>query len=167
MVVLVQCFVETTSAHYEFAHHVRVHVGGGTTILQVATPFVGARARNANTGPTIGHASTEVVHGRGLVATSQSASIVGTAAGIVLDDVLLVVLLQLLDAILYLRHAALGTSALGAEIGVSSGTIPVARDQLGIECHANVKVFGHTMQEVARHPHVVANGDAFTRADLR
>ena len=46
-------------------------------------------------------------------------------------------------------------------------TVPVAGDGLGVEGGLHVVDFADAVQQVPRHPQVVAHLDALARADLR
>ena len=55
---------------------------------------------------------------------------------------------------------------LRGEVSVSPGSVPVSRHGLRVERDDHAKVLGHAVEEEAGHPHVVATGNTFGRADL-
>lgn len=56
--------------------------------------------------------------------------------------------------------------ALGAEVGVAAGTIPVPRDGFGIEGHHDPKVLAHPVQDEARDPEVIPHLNPFAWSHL-
>ena len=56
---------------------------------------------------------------------------------------------------------------LGGEVGVATGAVPVALDRLGRDRRVDVEVLGDPVQQVAGHPHVIANLNGAHRADLK
>lgn len=76
---------------------VRVAVGGGPAVLEVALPLLAHLARDADAGAAVGHAGRELVDAGGLQVAQQAALVVLAAAGVVHGDVLGVSLAQLLD----------------------------------------------------------------------
>jgi len=81
-------------------------------------------------------------------------------------DVLIVSATQPLDALLDGSDTAVVSHGGGGEVGVHTSTIPVARDWLGVQAHANTEIFSHSVQEVPGHPEVVTHGDALARTYL-
>lgn len=81
-------------------------------------------------------------------------------------NVLLVAALKLLDGGLNVLHATLNTHLLGAEVGVQTGTVPVAGDGLGVERDLGAKLLSNAVQEEAGDPEVVTHLDAGAGADL-
>lgn len=74
--------------------------------------------------------------------------------------------LELLHSSLDGLHATIGTGAIGRDVGVETGTVPVAGDGLGVEGDLDTKLFGDTVEEEAGHPKVVAHLDTLAGADL-
>ena len=62
--------------------------------------------------------------------------------------------------------AVLFAHLLGGEVAVGAGAVPVADHGLGVERDVDAKVFGDAVQDVARHPQIVAHLDALARAHL-
>jgi len=81
-------------------------------------------------------------------------------------DVLIVSATQPLDALLDGSDTAVVSHGGGGEVGVHTGAVPVARDWLGVQAHANTEIFSHSVQEVPGHPEVVTHGDALARTYL-
>lgn len=67
-------------------------------------------------------------------------------------NVLHVAALELLDGGLDVLHATLDTHLLGREVGVETGTVPVAGDGLGVERDLGAELLGHAVEEEAGHP---------------
>eukprot|EP00964_Phaeocystis_antarctica_P126984 scaffold90645_cov63-Phaeocystis_antarctica.AAC.3 len=143
-------------------HDVRVAVGRRAAVLEVAAAFGVGGAGDADGAATVGHAEGEGVHVGGLVLAGQATLVALT----VLGDVLVVLGAQPLDGRHDVREAAGVAHLLGGEVGVHASAVPVARDRLGVEGDVDLEVLGDTLQDVARHPHVIAGGDADRRADL-
>ena len=57
------------------------------------------------------------------------------------------------------------THGFGGEVGVAARAIPVL-EKLGGERDVNVEVLSDASKNVARHPKVITDGNAFNRADL-
>lgn len=72
-------------------------------------------------------------------------------------DVLNVTLLELLHRFLNVLHATIGTHLLGRDIGVETGTVPITRDRLGLECHLGAKFFGDTVEEPSGNPELITD----------
>lgn len=81
-------------------------------------------------------------------------------------DMLHMLLRELLNRSLDRLHAALLAHLLRGEVGVAAGTVPVAGEGLGVEGDLDAEHLRDADEEVARHPEVVAHGDALARADL-
>jgi len=78
-------------------HSIRVAVGRGTAVLEVATAVLAHLPRNADAGAAVGHAGREVVDAGGLVVAGEAPLVVLPAARVVDADVLGVAQRQLLD----------------------------------------------------------------------
>ena len=81
-------------------------------------------------------------------------------------DVLVVPLRELGDGLLDVLHASGLAHRLGGVVGVAPGAVPVALEGLGVERDLDAPLLGDADEEVARHPEVVAHGDALARPDL-
>lgn len=148
--------------HEDLGDAVRIGVGGGTTVLKVAVALLSSLAGNADRGTTVGDAVAELVDGAGLVAAGETELVVLA----VLLDALEVVGLKLLDGSLDVGHAALDTHLLGGEVGVQTGTVPVAGDGLGVPRDLGAEVLGDAGKEEASDPELVTHVDADAGADL-
>lgn len=82
------------------ADAVRVHVGAGAAILQVALLGAGDAARNSHAGAAIGDAPAELVDGRRFETSNESTLVVFAAARIVSLDVLRMLLRELQNRLL-------------------------------------------------------------------
>lgn len=87
------------------------------------------------------------------MATSQALVVALTVNG----DVLLVAGLELLHGSLDGLHTTLGTSSVGGDVGVQTGTVPVTLDGLGLEGDADTELLGDTVEDEAGHPEVVTH----------
>lgn len=82
------------------ANAVRIHVGAGAAILQVALLGCRDTSRDANAAAAVGNSPTEFVDRRGFEAPNQATFVVFSPARIVGFDVLRVLLGELLDGLL-------------------------------------------------------------------
>ena len=145
------------------ADDVGVHVGGGSSVLDVALAVcVGGRGGDSEGGSSVGDTVGEGVAGGGLVVPSQSLVIVVTVDG----DVQLVFgakahhhVIDVLEAELAISHG------LGGEVGVAAGTVPVG-EELGGEGNVDVVVLSDTVEEVAGNVDLVTDCDTFNGSDL-
>ena len=96
---LVSSFVEETRADEGLCHSIRITVGRGPAVLEVALLLITHVPRDADAGTTVGHASGELVDVGCLVETRQAPGIVQPPFGVVGTDVVLVTLAQLLDGL--------------------------------------------------------------------
>lgn len=74
--------------------------------------------------------------------------------------------LQLLDGRLDLLHTALLPHLHRRKVAVQTGTVPVARDGLGIERHLDGELLSYAVQQETGEPELVAHLDADAGADL-
>lgn len=96
---LISSFVEETCADEGLCHSVRITVGRGPTILEVALLLLAHSPGDTDAGTTVGHASGELMDVGCLVETSQAPGIVKPPFGVVGTDVVLVTLAQLLNGL--------------------------------------------------------------------
>jgi hypothetical protein len=141
---------------------VRVAVGSGATVLEVALVLGGDGAGDAHGGAAVGDAPGELVVGGGLV-LARHAQVVVLAVD---AHVLLLAARELLHGGLDGLHAALRAGLLGGDVGVQTGTVPVAGDGLGGEGHLGTELLSDAVENEARHPELIAHSDIITRADL-
>jgi hypothetical protein len=132
---------------------IRVGVGGGPAVLEVALALLGASAVDTHRGATVGDAPGELVICSGLVAASHAGLVALTVDLHVLDVALAEGLHGLLDGF----HATLLTHSLGGDIAVKTGAVPLAGNGLGVESHASTELFGNTMEQETRHPKLVTD----------
>jgi hypothetical protein len=108
---------------------VRVHVGRRPAILEVALAVLLRLPADADRGAAVGNSPAEGVDVGGLVPAGEPA-LVALAVG---GDVLLVPELELLNGGLDDLVATIVPHRLGAVVGVSTSTVPVSRDGLGVK----------------------------------
>lgn len=96
---LVSSFVEETRTDEGLCHSIRITVGGGPAVLEVALLLMAHVPGDADAGAAVGHASGELVDVGCLVETRQAPGIVQPPFGVVGTDVVLVTLAQLLDGL--------------------------------------------------------------------
>ena len=82
------------------------------------------------------------------------------------SDMFNVTLRELLNGLLDDLESTLLTHCLGGVVGVAPGAVPVALEGLGVERDLDAPLLGDADEEVARHPEVVAHGDALARSHL-
>lgn len=160
------CFVKKSSSDKKLGDHVRVAVRCRSPVFQVALLLLSYGSWYADAAASVGHTCAEVVNARGLMVSGQSSLVVLSTMGVICFDVLGVSLGQLLDSLLDMLDATLFTHQLGRVVGVSAGSIPVARDRLGVERDDNTELLGDTVQDVAGHPKMVTTLDSFEWTDL-
>ena len=141
---------------------VRVDVGGRATVLEVAEALCGNVTRDADGSTTVGNTGAELGDACGFVLASKAELVVLTVD----SDVLLVAAAKLLDGLLDDLKATLLAHRLGRVVGVAASTVPVTLERLGVEGNLDLPQLGHTDEEVACHPEVVAHLDTLARADL-
>lgn len=93
-------FFEQTCAHQCLCDSVRIAVSGWATVLEVTFLVLPHWARNADAGPTVGHAGWELINARGFVTTSETSGVVEPTLGIVGPDVIPVSFCQLFNGFL-------------------------------------------------------------------
>lgn len=91
--------VQAGGADDHLGDAVGVAVAGRATILKVAVAVVVGLARNANRSTTVGDSPRELANVSSFVVASQTALVVFTTLGVVLDNVVHVTLLELGDGI--------------------------------------------------------------------
>jgi hypothetical protein len=74
--------------------------------------------------------------------------------------------LELLHGGLDSLHTTLGTSGVGGNVGVKTGTVPLTLDGLGLEGDTDAELFSDTVEKETGHPEVITHVDARAGADL-
>lgn len=97
-----------------------------------------------------------------LVTTSETEVIVLSVDG----NVLIVPLAEFLNGSLNNLDSSGFTHGLGAEVGVTTSTVPVTLERFGVEGNLDAPLLSNADEEVAGHPEMVTHGDTLTRADL-
>jgi hypothetical protein len=158
---------------------VRITIAGGSPVLEVSFPLLGARTRNTNAGTTICNTPVELVDATSLVAAGQTRVITFTVD----LDVLNMSALKFLHGIFDVFHTTVSTHLGGGDIGMETGTIPVAGNGLRGEGDSGAEFFSDTVEQEARHPELITHCglsvqfftirltvtltvDAFARSDL-
>lgn len=137
-------------------------VGSRSAILEVTVALGSNMTRDTDGGSTVGNTRAELADVAGFVATSETHVVVVTVDG----DVLVMALAEALNGSFDGLDAVGFTHGLCGEVGVASGTIPVALEGLGVEGDLDAPLFGNTDEEIPGHPEVVTHGDTFTGANL-
>jgi len=138
------------------------NVRSRTTILQVSKALSSNMARNTDGCTTVGNTRGEGADIGSLVLSSQPQLVIFTING----DVFHMLLREFLDGCLDGLHSSGLTHGFGGEVGVAAGTVPVALERLGVERNFDTPFFGHTGEQKAGHPEMIAHGDTLARADL-
>ena len=60
----------------------------------------------------------------------------------------------------HLRHAPVFAHGVSTEVAMRPGTVPVARDGLGVEADDDTIIFGNALQQETAHPEVITHLDA-------
>ena len=140
----------------------RTDVGGGATVLEVAVALSADMTGDTDGGATVGNTRREGTNVTSLMTTRETEVVV-----LAVDrDVLVVPLRELGDGLLDVLHASGLAHRLGGVVGVAARAVPVALEGLGVEGDLDAPLLGDADEEVARHPEVVAHGDALAGADL-
>lgn len=119
----------THSLNDDTSDLVGVSVRRGATILKVTLAVLGALAGDTDGATTVGNTVRELVDVTGLVATGETLLVALTIDG----DVLNVTGLELLHGGLNNLHTTIGTSGVGGDVGVKTGTVPLTLDGLGLK----------------------------------
>merc|ERR1719197_201407 len=154
--------VDASRLEYFRRDHIRVHVGGGATILEIPAAVSLCRAWDAHRSSTVGHTIAELVDGCRLMRSSETTLVTSSIDA----NVFLVLLAQLFDCGDDLCVAALVAHGLGRVVSMAASSIPIARNRFWIEGHIDTLLLADADHQVARHPHIVSALDAFARADL-
>mmetsp|Transcript_19067 Transcript_19067/g.35941 ORF Transcript_19067/g.35941 Transcript_19067/m.35941 type:complete len:383 (+) Transcript_19067:143-1291(+) len=157
------CLFSEAGLDKELSDSVRVTVRGRTTVFEISLSSRLGASWDTNGASTVGDAKGEALDGSSLVLAGKTLLVVLTVGG----NVLLMVLLELGHHGFDDLHAALGTGALGGEVGVASSAVPVALlDRLRGERAADVVVLAAAEHEVTREPEVVTHLDTLARSNL-
>lgn len=143
----------THSLNDDTGNLVGISVGSGATILKVTLAVLGALAGDTDGATTVGNTVRELVDAAGLVATGETLLVALTVDG----DVLNVAGLELLHDGLNNLHTTIGTSGVGGDVGVKTGTVPLTLDGLGVEGDADTKLFSDTVEKETGHPEVITH----------
>lgn len=132
---------------------VGISVRRGATILEVTLAVLGTLAGDTDGATTVSNTVRELVDAAGLVATGETLLVTLTVDG----DVLNVAGLELLHDSLNNLHTTFGTSGVGGNVGVKTGTVPLTLDGLGVEGDTNAELFSDTVEKETGHPEVITH----------
>jgi hypothetical protein len=152
----------THSLNDDTSDLVGISVRRGAAVLEVSLVIFRDLARDTNGATTVGDTVRELINVTGLVATSETLLVTFTVDG----DVLNVAGLELLHGGLDSLHTTLGTSGVGGNVGVKTGTVPLTLDGLGLEGDTDAELFSDTVEKETGHPEVITHVDARAGADL-
>jgi hypothetical protein len=143
----------THSLNDDTSDLVRISVGRGATILKVTLAVLGALAGDTDRATTVGNTVRELIDVTGLVATGETLLVTLTVDGNVLN----VTGLELLHGGLNNLHTTLGTSGVGGNVGVKTGTVPLTLDGLGLEGDTDTELLSNTVEKETGHPEVITH----------
>jgi len=162
-VIIAHLLIETGGLNNAGCDNVRIDVGGGAAVFEIALALRSAGRRNTDGRTTVSNTRAELGDGGGLVLASETEGVVLAIHG----NVFGVLLGQLLDGGIDFLQATVLAHGLGAVVGVASSTVPVTlSDGLGVEGNNDAKSLSDSVHEVTGKPEVVTDGDAKARANL-
>ena len=191
--ILIQSFIQDGSTDDHFCYCVGVTVGAGTSVLQVTSALLHDRARDADTGTSVGHPRGEGVEGGGFMKTGQTSFVVLSSRRVVVGDVFVVTSGKLADCIVdvsvegeinwqclkrpctYAGKKVVDHNLLDASntphfvstvVTMGSSSVPVSRDGLRVKGDDDTAVFGNTVKDVASHPQIVSHLNSLTWTHL-
>lgn len=152
---MIPMHLETTthSLNDDTSDLVGISVGGGATILKVTLAVLSALAGDTDGATTVGNTVRELIDVTGLVATGETLLVALTVDG----DVLNVAGLELLHGGLNNLHTTVGTSGVGGNVGVKTGTVPLTLDGLGLEGDTDTELLSDTVEKETGHPEVITH----------
>jgi hypothetical protein len=145
------------------AHYVRVDVGTGPSVLDVALASgVGGRCWDAEGGRSVTNTVGEFVDCLSIEGSSQSVLVIVAVHG----DVISVLSCELFHHLVDVFHATVAcTHSLRREVCVATRATP-ALEELGGEGNGHVEVLSDAQKNVARDPVMVSNGDSLDGTNL-
>lgn len=132
---------------------VRIGIRSRSSILEVTLAILSDLARDTNRTTTVSNTVAELIDVTGLVSAGQTGLVALTVDG----DVLEVAGLELLHGGLDDLDTALLAHGLGGDVGVKTGTVPVAGDRLGVEGDDGAELFGDAVEKETGHPELVSD----------
>jgi hypothetical protein len=141
---------------------VRVDVGSGTSILQVAIALSRDMTRNTNGGATVSDTRGEVADVSGLMTTSETKIVVLS----VNCDVFRVLEAEFFDSGLDGFETARLPHFFGAVIAVATSSVPLALKGFRMEGDLNTPLFSDANKKITSHPEVIAHGNTLAGSDL-
>jgi len=142
----VKLLVKATSLDQNLSDLIRIAVGGGSAIFQVAFAVFGHVPWNPDGAAPVGDSGGEVVNGGGFVEAGETTLVVLALVGVVGLDVANVVAGQLVDGGLDVFQTAVLTHLQRGEVGVSAGAVPVTLHWLRIHGDDDTEVLGSAMK---------------------
>lgn len=143
----------THSLNDDTSDLVGISIRRRAAVLEISLVIFRDLTRDTNGATTVGNAVRELINVAGLVATSETLLVTFTVNG----DVLNVTGLELLHGGLDSLHTTLGTSGVGGNVGVKTGTVPLTLDGLGLEGDTDAELFSDTVEKETGHPEVITH----------
>ena len=161
--VISERFLEDACVDKHGTYKVGVNVASRSPVLNISLAVCMCRGGwDAEGSSSVAHTEGELIHGRGLVVARESLLVVIT----VKLEVILVLSGELGHHVVDVLHATGAcTHGLRREVGVAARAIPVLKE-LRSERDVDVEVLSNASENIARHPKVVTNSNAFNWADL-
>jgi len=153
---------ENSSVNEHTTNKVRVTVGRGSSIFEVALLVHNSLGGNSGRGSSVGNTVAELVNRSGFVTTSQSQVVVSTVD----SDMSIVGLGKEFHRFEDSVIASFLSGGLEREVGVAARTVPVALDRLRIKGNVNVEFFANSSQQISGNPELIAALETFNGTDL-
>ncbi|KAG6557545.1 hypothetical protein Mapa_000819 [Marchantia paleacea] len=148
--------IKNCSFRYHGGDNVWIHVRGWTTIFKVAFAFRLSVPSDSDGSTTVRHSPGESVHAGRLVFARQS-SLIALAIG---SNMRLVSLFQLLNRVLDHPEASFLPHALGAEVGVTSCTIPISFNRFGVQREYYSSNLCNPLKNITSRPKLISSGNS-------
>ena len=138
-------------------------VGGGSPVLEISVSVLGALPWNSNGCTTVGDTRGEGVDMTSFMTTSKTFLVIAT----IHSDVFLVLTFQFGDAFLNCLHAGTRLPRFnGRNVGMTSRTIPITLERLGVKGNLDAEFLRNSFEEVTCHPEMITHLDSLTGTDL-
>jgi hypothetical protein len=137
-------------------------IGSRTAILKVAVSLSTDVARDTDGCAPVSDTARESTNMASLVSSSQPEVVILA----INSNVLIMPLSKLLYRSFNGLHASRLAHLLGGVVSVTTCTVPVTLERLGMEGDLDAPLLGNTNQEITGHPEVVTHRDTFTGTNL-